>query len=1227
MELRVSAAGGAARVGSGYLIDRGWILTAGHVVRGMDSVRAWVDPEAELTADCESAVDASAIQYVGRDWALLPIGTEPPPGFVPAVFARVDRERGEPISAVALGLPWFKLREPAVERGTAEAAARPLIREVAAVAGDLMPLSNVRTGTLAMDVRGGPDAATHAQGTRAGGADRVRSVWEGMSGSAVWAGAELVGIVIQHHPVEGATTLTVAGVPGPQVPDATQIGSVGGGRAIANLVRPTVLTSVPDAVAARYRRSAERLAPPILSGRSEELAELDAFAAGSERWRWYSAGAFGGKTALLAWWTAHQQLRDTVVVGTFLRRSAGMNTARDVITSLSTQLAAVAGLSDFEIRQLQAQVIDATSLTRLEDLLEDAARQCRRLVVVVDGLDEHEPLGQIPLAEWLPGPRSLILPANAALVVSSRAGAPAGLPDGHPLYDHKVLLHPSTVAGKVRQRAEQEISHALQDPGRLDARIIGFLAAASGPLTHADLKALIQALNLQVLESDIQLVWNRHLSRTLVPDAVGNGYEFSHDALREHARASFAGDLPAYRAGIDAWADRYAARAWPSDTPRYLLMGYANMLAAEGEKGRLAAIATDTDRQARLRTETGGDSIGLSELTTAADLLSGRGSPSATGKLDLHQLARVVWHRDQLRHRNDTTPSQLPVVWARLGQYGRAQNLAASITDRGRRAESLVLVAIEEARAGLSVEAAAVIEGVEQALDTITDPDERDNVRADAVISMANAGMHLDAQRISGSISSSHHRSRAVAARAAALAVTGDRREAARLVREFVDVGRGSREWFMPGDAEPVALALALAMEPAEFAEVAELVSEASDRGSVDVLATFLGLAGRAEQAKRLLAGSPGVTTAGRDLLAMAVIVGRTLDPERALAVAGEIQRGTVAILPPWWSEDAAVSLVGALVAGGRADVAERMVNAIADPNLRSQARSALVEFLVRARRPADAVRIGRQYRSLTDHIMLMAAMAADHAQQGRFAESSAVVRDAERIVAGAGDEEDEDERSGVLAKLAIAVGVAGHPSEPGQIVRNIARASLRDEAVVTVADALIETGAYDAAHSLITSIADPALRAGALTTLAAATADAGSMSRAAALAEEAEHVAATFTDPERHTRELALLAAALWRSGQGTTATAVADQASRLVTMIASPEKRSDALRAVTAAFGRAGQPSAAQDVALTVRDAQKQAEALFAASRAFAEAGDHRQARIAAREAGFGGLHQHRL
>lgn len=436
----------------------GWVLTAAHVVADAVSIGVWLGAPQELSADRGIGVDPQRVlRLPGRDLALLPVPEQPGGGRV--LLGRLDRDAVEPVGVVAAGFPWFKLR-PAPDREDVE------LRELHLATGTIAASSDAKTGTFELAVLIEP--SEHPQPDE-------HSPWEGMSGAAVWASGHVIGVVGQDHPREGRAVLTVRPLADALVGadpaleawrDALPQLRVAFGLPVVTPITTRQL------VVQRAHRAAEPLVPAVLVAREDELAELAAFTAGREQWRWVRTQAFAGKTALLASFCLHPP-DDLDIAACFLRRTSGTATAFIAADLLARQLAVHAG-REYQPAAYPSERVD-DFLELLKDAAEAAAQRQRRLLLVVDGLDEdqtHEP--DLVVARWLPTD----LPGNTSLLVGSRAGVEVPLPPGHPLHSHRVLLHPSEAAVEVRQAAEGELSGAREVGGVVD-HILGLLAAAT----------------------------------------------------------------------------------------------------------------------------------------------------------------------------------------------------------------------------------------------------------------------------------------------------------------------------------------------------------------------------------------------------------------------------------------------------------------------------------------------------------------------------------------------------------------------------------------------------------------------------------------------------------------------------------------------------------------------------------------------------------------------------
>ncbi|MFE4795344.1 trypsin-like peptidase domain-containing protein [Streptomyces sp. NPDC056708] len=187
-EVIVTTTAGGGRRGSGYRVGDTAVLTALHVVSEAAGVRVRFDADRP-----GQWIAAAEVAWSDSDTDVAVLTFAPPPGtapVVPATFGRIGDDRHAVIDVHAAGFPLWKRRRSADGRQ---------FRELHQADGTVAALSNLRTGTLEITV---PVAAADP--------DPKMSPWSGMSGSAVWAGSHIVGVVAEHHRWEGLGRLTAA---------------------------------------------------------------------------------------------------------------------------------------------------------------------------------------------------------------------------------------------------------------------------------------------------------------------------------------------------------------------------------------------------------------------------------------------------------------------------------------------------------------------------------------------------------------------------------------------------------------------------------------------------------------------------------------------------------------------------------------------------------------------------------------------------------------------------------------------------------------------------------------------------------------------------------------------------------------------------------------------------------------------------------------------------------
>ncbi|SER90573.1 trypsin-like peptidase domain-containing protein [Lentzea albida] len=647
---------GERQRGSGYRVRTDAVLTAAHVVDGASSVRIRFEPD----LPGERVVDAvSWWSDPVSDIAVVTIEAEDPVS--PVSFGRIEN-RAAVLAVEAVGFPLWKMRAD---------AAGLKYRDSCHASGTVAVLSNWREGTLEVVVE------------PAGSSDGDSSPWQGMSGSALWSGGHVVGVIAKHHPGDGLGRLAAA-----RVDLALDRVDPDQGTPLRDVLRvpaplPGVLPPARSALITNaYQALVAEAAPQHLHDRNWELGELVRFCAGDEPYAWWHAGPWAGKSALLAWFAQHPPDGVDVVSFFVTGRWAGQSDSDAFTEALIDQLAALVG--EPPNQALEARARRGHTLRLLNTAAAACAATGRTLLLVVDGLDEDtsraEGLDRPSIASLLPRR----LPRSVRVLVASRPHPelPDDVVGDHPLRTVVPrLLRDSPYAKNLEGEAKRELTTLLAKPG-LQRDVLGLITASGGGLTQRDLEELTGRPRYE-LDALFGGMLGRSVGARAGRDPAERVYLFTHDTLREQAEHKYGTGLAAYREQLDAWAERYRADGWPEHTPVYLFRGHPRLLAALGDTDRMVALAVDRPRHDRMLLLTGADSLALTEIVSAIGLLARAPEP------DLLTMLRVAAARTELGARNQGIPAELPGVWARIGHVDRAIALAESFTSEMLRAKAL----------------------------------------------------------------------------------------------------------------------------------------------------------------------------------------------------------------------------------------------------------------------------------------------------------------------------------------------------------------------------------------------------------------------------------------------------------------------------------------------------------------------------------------------------------
>jgi tetratricopeptide (TPR) repeat protein len=1169
--------------GSGYLVRPGRVLTAAHVLAGavtitvlldvgepgeirsvVDSHDCWADP---------APLDADNSGRRGTDLAIVSIPEDAIPGrdVFPAMFGTIRADDTAVLQATAYGYPAHKLRT-----GAANVRPGESVRDLDMVRASTPVIANRRQRTLALYLQDPPPAqgiALVTQEPEGCSTEPPQSPWAGFSGAAVWSEGRIIAIVGEHHAAEGPGRLTGRRIDrlysDKRSAELSQLRELLTLPSSVEALDDVVPTSAGSFIRSAYLAQVRDIAPDVLVGRENELAAWAQFCAQGAPYVWWQAGPWTGKSALASWFVTHPPAGVEVISFFITGRLAGQADANAFLDATIEQLRSLPGIDAATVAE------HATKGTWL-DLLDRAAGGCenagRRLVVVVDGLDEDE-TGAVP-TRGRPSIASL-LPRrphpNVRIIATSRPdpGLPDDLPGAHPLRTCAIVkLGRSWISEDIERRAKQELrdlfTAAAADALSMD--VVGYVAGAGGGLTMADLQALTGAPPHRI-DGLLRGVFGRTLRNRAAtsppgrqPNRQANSasrvFLFAHETLRVEAEAQLGHELTRYRDAIHAWIDTFRNQGWPDSTPAYALRGYPRLLIATDDVARASDLATDPDRHAVLFRAAGNDYAALQEISAALDLHT-RHTP-----LDLPaQLGLATW-RHALSTRGDSLPTYLIPVWTFLGraehaealartitspdrqgqalsglvealalagQHDRAEALTRTITRPDRRAEALIGLVRTLVQAGQDERAGVVADDAQALARTITDPERQERALISLVYVLADAGQHDRAHALAGTLTELYLQGQALIGLVRGLAQAGQHDHAESLARTIADPNQ-------QGQA---------------LSHLVRALARAGQHDRAEILARRITHPDR--QAEALASLAQIFVEAGRD--------------ERALVVADDAEAVARTITDPDRQAEALTGLMEAFAHAGQHDRAQALAQTIGDPYRQGPVLSRLVQALLR---------VGQHHRA-----EIVVGTITDSYWHGR-----------------------------ALTDLVQALAQAGQHDRAEGLAQTITDPNRQAEALTGLVQASAQVGELGRAQALIRTFTDPYWRAEALTGLAHMLVEAGQDERALIAAGDAEAVARTITDPERQAEALTGLSEALALAGQEVGAEAVA----RTIT---DPDQQVEALTGLAQTLGAAGPNERAlvligdaEAVARTITDSDQQAQALTRLSQILAQAGHHDRA-----------------
>jgi tetratricopeptide (TPR) repeat protein len=905
----------------------------------------------------------------------------------------------------------------------------------------------------------------------------------------------------------------------------------------------------------------QALAAADFQGRESELAQLAAFCThdvpadrpGANYWRWV-APAWAGKSALLAHFVLHPPPGVDVVSFFITSRMAAQNDAAAFCEVVQRQVYALLGEEEPLITPATR---DEQMLLALHRAAQECAARGRRLVLVVDGLDEDR--GVIAGADG--HSIAALLPRvpthGLRIVVAARPHppVPGDVPADHPLrttrIDHR--LEPSPHARAARWDAEEDLLR-LRDGGGLGWDLAALTVAAGGGLSAPDFAELTGSL-ARLVERELSAVNGRSFRQRSGhwTSAGPPVFLLAHEEIRRGAAELVTDqELATHHSRLHRWADSYRRAGWPEGTPEYLLRGYTQLLRDQGDISRLVALACDTRRQERLWRVSGADLEALSTVSAAFDLVLADGG--RRGDQDVSVGLRLAASRDGLHNRTTSLSPALIALWAQCGFPARAVDLAKSQRDAQDRVAALS--AIAGTLAAANPEQAATL------LDGAAGTKDRDSFLSAITKGLAGSGQPAEALQTARRISDPECRAEALVAAVEAMArVSGS----AAAAQEEADADSWALEavdavMAVPNTVSRAALGASLAAALSRLGEhrralalTERVVSRSTDSGDAVRRAQYLALFARA------MATAPGLAAqAATFAVASARLAADTDDPDgvdwvyphvaASLEATGHHQRA-IGLVSRFLNdpEDGLVEIGIAAAETGDVDRALELAERIKEPIYRARVLNAAGRMTAGTCDPARTLRLARQACDATDEVPYLhwrVALSADTAdfllRAGQEERAQAVVKRATNMA-----RRGRLPRVHTLIKLAVAAHRSGHRGDAARLIHRAEQAAdasadyARVLNLAEVAEALHHTGRPAEAVELLRrvihecrTLADRAEHAEGLKRVAEAFGRIGKPDGAAELAQEILALAGTANSPSRRRWDTYAAAGALLATG-----------------------------------------------------------------------------------------------